>query len=80
MAKTFNYWRELHKARLEAEELFRRKQIELLQEQILSGDDDPNWVHTLVETMKCADRIGRKLDEMADEDSMEMEDNNNEID
>ena len=73
MAKTFNYWRELHKARLEAEELFRRKQIELIQEQILSGDDDPNWISNLVETMKCADRIGRKLDEMADEDSVEDE-------
>lgn len=75
MAKTFNYWRELHKARLEAEELFRRKQIELIQEQILSGDEDPSWISNLVETMKCADRIGRKLDQMADEDSMEENDN-----
>ena len=73
MAKTFNYWRELHKARLEAEFTFRTRQIELLKEQILSGDEDPSWVHNLVETMKCADRIGRKLDEMADEDSMELE-------
>lgn len=73
MAKTFNYWRELHKARLEAEFTFRTRQIELIQEQILSGDQDPNWVHELVETIKCADRIGRKLDKMADEDSMELE-------
>ena len=73
MAKTFNYWRELHKARLEAEFTFRTRQIELLQEQIISGDEDPSWVHELVETIKCADRIGRKLDEMADEDSMELE-------
>ena len=80
MAKTFNYWRELHKARLEAEELFRRKQVELLQEQILSGDEDPSWVHELVGAMGCVERIGRKLDEMADEDSIELEDNNNEID
>ena len=77
MAKTFDYNRELYKARLEAEELFRRKQIELIQKQILSGDYDPSWVHNLVETMKCADRIGRKLDQMADEDSMKTEDNNN---
>ena len=80
MKKTFNYWRELKKARLEAEELFRRKQIELIQEQILSGDDDPSWIRKLVGAMKCAERIGRKLDQMADEDSVEMEDNNNEID
>lgn len=73
MAKTFNYWRELHKARLEAEFTFRTRQIELIQEQILSGDKDPSWVHNLVETIKCADRIGRKLDEMADEDSVELE-------
>ena len=73
MAKTFNYWRELHKARLEAEFTFRTRQIELIQEQILSGDKNPSWVHDLVETMKCADRIGRKLDEMADEDSVELE-------
>ena len=73
MAKTFNYDRELYRARLEAEELFRRKQIELIQEQILSGDDDPNWVSKLVGAMECTRKIGRKLDEMADEDSMEME-------
>ena len=80
MAKEFNYNRELYKARLEAEELFRRKQIELLQKQILSGDEDPSWVSKLVGAMKCAERIGRKLDQMADEDSMEMEENDNEID
>ena len=73
MKKTFNYNRELYKARLEAEELFRRKQIELIQEQILSGDEDPSWISKLVGAMKCADRIGRKLDKMADEDSMELE-------
>ena len=77
MAKTFNYWRELHKARLEAEEMFRKRQIELIQEQILSGDNDPSWISTLIDTMKCAERIRRKLDEMADEDSMELEENNN---
>ena len=68
MAKTFDYNRELYKARLEAEELFRRKQIELIQEQILSGDEDPSWVSKLVGAMKCARKIGRKLDEMADEE------------
>lgn len=77
MAKTFNYWRELHKARLEAEEMFRKRQIELIQEQILSGDNDPSWVSNLVNTMKCAERIRRKLDEMADEDSMELEEHCN---
>lgn len=75
--KETNYNRELYKARLEAEELFRRKQIELIQEQILSGDDDPSWISKLVGAMKCAERISRKLDQMADEDSMEMEDKNN---
>lgn len=77
MAKTFNYWRELHKARLEAEELFRRKQIELIREQILLSDNDSSWVSQLVDTMKCAERIGRKLDEMADEDTIEMEEHGN---
>ena len=79
MAKTFNYWRELHKARLEAEELFRRKQIELLKEQV-KLDENPMWVDELNGAIGVVERIGRKLDEMADEDSMEMEDNNNEID
>ena len=77
MAKTFNYWRELHKARLEAEEMFRRKQIELIQEQILSGDRDPSWVDELVGAMRVVERIGRKLDEMADEDTIEMEEHGN---
>lgn len=73
MAKTFNYWRELHKARLEAEWLFRSKQIDLLKEQV-GLDDSGMWVDELVGAISCAERIGRKLDEMADEDSMEMED------
>ena len=72
MAKTFNYWRELHKARLEAEWTFRTRQIELLKEQI-QLDEDPMWADELVGAIGCADRIGRKLDEMADEDSMELE-------
>ena len=72
MAKTFNYWRELHKARLEAEWTFRTRQIELLKEQI-QLDEDPMWADELVGAIGCADRIGRKLDQMADEDSMELE-------
>ena len=79
MAKTFNYWRELHKARLEAEELFRRKQIELLKEQV-KLDENPMWVDELNGAMGVVERIGRKLDKMADEDSMEMEEDDNEID
>ena len=72
MAKTFNYWRELHKARLEAEWTFRTRQIELLKEQI-QLDEDPRWGDELVGAIGCAERIGRKLDEMADEDSMELD-------
>ena len=72
MAKTFNYWRELHKARLEAEWTFRTKQIELLKEQVCL-DENPRWADELVGAIGCAERIGRKLDEMADEDSMELE-------
>ena len=69
---TFNYWRELHKARLEAEWAFRTKQIELLKEQICL-DENPKWADELVGAIGCAGRIGRKLDEMADEDSVEEE-------
>lgn len=72
MAKTFNYWRELHKARLEAEEVFRIRQIELLKEQI-ELDSDPKFVDELVGALGVVQRIGRKLDQMADEDSMELE-------
>ena len=72
MAKTFNYWRELHKARLEAEWTFRTRQIELLKEQVCL-DENPKWADELVGAIGCAERIGRKLDEMADEDSMELE-------
>ena len=72
MAKTFNYWRELHKARLEAEWTFRTRQIELLKEQI-QLDEGPMWADELVGAIGCAERIGRKLDEMADEDSMELD-------
>lgn len=73
MAKTFNYWRELHKARLEAEEVFRIKQIELLKQQI-ELDSDSKFVDELVGALSVIQRIGRKLDQMADEDSMELED------
>lgn len=72
MAKTFNYWRELHKARLEAEEVFRIKQIELLKQQI-ELDSDSKFVDELVGALGVVQRIGRKLDQMADEDSMELE-------
>lgn len=72
MAKTFNYWRELHKARLEAEEVFRIKQIELLKQQI-ELDSDSKFIDELVGALGVVQRIGRKLDQMADEDSMEME-------
>ena len=72
MAKTFNYWRELHKARLEAEFTFRTKQIELLKEQVCL-DESPKWADELVGAIGCAERIGRKLDEMADEDSVELD-------
>ena len=78
MAKTFNYWRELHKARLEAEWTFRTKQIELLKEQVCL-DDNPRWADELVGAIGCAERIGRKLDEMADEDSMELEEEEDSI-
>lgn len=73
MAKTFNYWRELHKARLEAEEVFRIKQIELLKQQI-ELDSDSKFIDELVGALGVVQRIGRKLDQMADEDSMELED------
>ena len=79
MAKEFNYNRELHKARLEAEWVFRTKQIELLKEQVCL-DENPIWADELVGAIGCAERIGRKFDEMADEDSIEMEDDDNEID
>ena len=76
MAKEFNYWRELHKARLEAEWVFRNRQIDLLKEQI-GLDDSGMWADELVGAIGCAERIGRKLDQMADEDSIEMEDEDN---
>ena len=74
MKKTFNYWRELYKARLKAEELFRRLQIELLKEKLETPQDDlHDWMKELIGAMDCAERIGRKLDELDDEDSIEME-------
>lgn len=76
MAKTFNYWRELHKARLEAEWMFRSRQIDLLKQQMCL-DENPRWVDELVGAISCAERIGCKLDEMADEDSCELEESNN---
>lgn len=76
MKKTFNYWRELYKARLKAEELFRTLQIELLKQQA-ELDGYPKWVDDLIGASDVLQRIGRKLDKMADEDSMEMEENNN---
>ena len=81
MKKTFNYWRELYKARLKAEELFRTLQIELLKEKTQTAQDDlHDWTKELIDAMDCAERIGRKLDEMDDEDSIELEDYDNEID
>lgn len=69
MAK-FNYWRELHRARLEAEWTFRTRQIELLKEQI-ELNEGYLWTDELEGAIACTERIGRKLDRMADEDSME---------
>ena len=72
MKKTFDYDRELYKARLEAEWTFRTRQIDLLKEQVCL-DENPMWADELVGAIGCAERIGRKLDEMADEDSVELE-------
>lgn len=78
MAKTFNYNRELHKARLEAEWVFRNRQIDLLKKKLQTEQDDlHDWTAELIGAIDVAERIGRKLDQMADEDSMEMEDKDN---
>lgn len=79
--KTQRYFRELHRARLEAATIFKMAQIELLREQMNDCDEETfeyiDWSEECLAAQTTLTRLNSELDAMADEDSKQ-EDNDNE--